>query len=393
MLPTDAPPASAEVAPRDAGPLDVATLHWYRVEARVTNRAKVPFLLGVDPVQPRAVIDAGAEHLALVVLQREPLVLRIPVRGTQLAFDAADAAGAMRGTWEAEYYLKRDFRLVATPIAAPRPDLLFPGTAPPSVDLSGTWRIDIEKFGVGRAIFRQDASGTLTGTIIPPEVGDLRHLLGRVIGSRAELSVFDGMHGYLISMTAKDRGKRLAGTWVIAGIGPISFTATREKAPETHLEVEARLAPGKTRMTLPELDLPPYKGNPVIVDYFGSWCPVCIDLTPELVRLHAQHAKAGLQVLSIALEPPGDEVETQKRLDEFRVLFGVSWPFTIRYTEDLAGAVPPEIIGVTGFPVTIFVRRDGTVAGVHTGFVSNAASAEHAVVVERFNTLAAEIAR
>jgi len=227
--------------------------------------------------------------------------------------------------------------------------------------------------------------------VIPPEIGDFRHLTGRVTGTRAQLSVFDGIHGSFLEMTARDHGNRLEGRWLFAGIGAFPFTATREEAPATHLAVTAHLAPGKTRITLPALDRPPYRGNPVIVDYFGSWCPVCIDLMPELVRLRREHAAAGLQILSIALEPEGDEAATRRRLDELRAAFGVTWPFDIRFGDDFSAQLPRELVDATGFPVTIFVRRDGTVAAVHTGFVSPAASSEHAAVVQRFDELAAEI--
>lgn len=389
--PTRPPPprdAAAAAPTPDADP--DAALAWYRIEATIEDGGKVPFVIGVDRTRPEGVVWSADERLPLVLVQRDPLVLRIPVRGVELRL-APDDAGRLHGQWVVGYYFKRDFDIVAEPIAAPRPELLFPGGEPPAVDLAGTWKIDIHDFGVGRAIFRQDARGTLTGTVIPPEVGDLRHLTGRVTGRRGQLSVFDGIHGFILEMTASEDGKRLTGTWRIAAIGTFPFTATRDAAPATHLEVQARLAPGKTRITLPALERPPYRGNPVIVDYFGSWCPVCMDLTPELVRLRAQHAAAGLQVLSIALEPEGDEAETRRRLEEFRAAFGVTWPFEIRFGDDFFAALPKELVDTTGFPVTIFVRRDGTVAGVHTGFISRAAGAEHAAIVTRFEELTAEI--
>ncbi len=372
----------------DAAPRE---LSWYRFEAQVNDRGKVPFFVGIDPERPEAFIDSGEERMQLVVVQRDPLLLRIPVRGIELRFGGPERREPMKGTWGVTYYFKRDFDLVAQPVDGPRPELLFPGTQAPAVDLTGTWRIDIKDFGVGRAVLRQGSDGRLTGTFIPPEVGDLRHLFGRVVGTRAELSVFDGIHGFHIAMDAKSGGQKLEGRWIISGIGAFPFTATRAKPPDTHVANSARLAPGKTRISLPELDAPPYRGNPVIVDYFGSWCPVCIDLTPHLVRLQKKYASSGLQVLSIALEPPGDDVETKRRLDEFRAQFGMTWPFTVRYTDDFNGAVPPEILDATGFPITIFVRRDGTVANVHTGFVSEAAPDEHAAVVKLFEDLTAEI--
>ena len=363
----------------------------YRVEAKVDELGLVPFLVEVDPVKPEGWIVSPNERLPLVVIEREPLVLRIPVRGVELRLAADGASGRRRGQWLVEYYYKRDFDIVAEPVAASTPEVLFPGDAPPAIDLSGTFRVDIEDFGVGRAVFKQAPDGRLDGTMIPPEVGDLRHLTGRVIGKTAKLSAFDGIHGFLVEMTSTDGGKTVQGRWLIAGIGNFPFKATREAAPNTHLRVSARMAPGKKRVTIPELRDPRFKGKPVIVDYFGSWCPVCIDMTPELVRLHRKYAAEGLEVLSIALEPEGDEAETQRRLDEFRKTFDIPWPFVIRFGDDFHASLPKELVDATGFPVTLFLRRDHTVAAVHTGFISAAATEEHAAVKALFDRLTAEI--
>ena len=388
--PRDAAPSHA-LSLSDAAPDPDAGFAWYRFVAKIDDLGDVPFIVGVHHDRPEGWIVSAGERLPLVVVQRSPLVLRIPVRGVELRLAPDGAGGRLRGQWLVAYYFKRDFDIVAEPIAGPQPERLFPDGDPPTLDLAGTWRIDIKEFGVGRAIFRQDAHGIIGGTIIPPEVGDLRYLTGRVTGDRARLSAFDGIHGFFIDLIAQDGGRKLTGHWVIAGIGDFPFTATREDAPATHLSVGAHLAQGKTRIALPALDRPPYVGNPVIVDYFGSWCPVCLDLTPELVRLRREHAAAGLQVLSIALEPVGDEAETRRRLDEFRTAFGVTWPFEVRFTDDFVGAISPEILDASGFPVTIFLRRDHTVAAIHTGFVSRAAGAEHAAVVKQFDQLTADL--
>lgn len=387
------PTASSGSAPVAKPPADASAPArlQYRVEAKVDDLGLVPFLVEVDPVKPEGWIVSPNERLPLVVIEREPLVLRIPVRGVELKLAADGASGRRRGQWLVEYYYKRDFDIVAEPVAATTPEVLFPGDAKPEIDLSGTFRVDIKDFGVGRAVFAQAADGRLDGTMIPPEVGDLRHLSGRVIGNTAKLSAFDGIHGFLVEMSSKDGGKTIAGRWLIAGIGNFPFTATREAAPNTHLRVSARMAPGKTRVSIPELRDPRFKGKPVIVDYFGSWCPVCIDMTPELVRLHRKHAADGLEILSIALEPEGDEAETQRRLDEFRKTFDITWPFVIRFGDDFHANLPRELRDATGFPVTLFLRRDHTVAAVHTGFISAAAKEEHAAVKALFDRLTAEI--
>jgi hypothetical protein len=44
----------------------------------------------------------------------------------------------------------------------------------------------------------------------------------------------------------------------------------------------------------------------------------------------------------------------------------------VRDASELAKVIPPELKNADGFPITMFLRRDGTVAGLHAGFVSNA---------------------
>jgi thiol-disulfide isomerase/thioredoxin len=395
--PADAEPTRAVVAP-DAAPvappdpnraLD-AELEWYRITASIGEPAEMPFAIGLHRDKPEGWIAGDTERLPIKVIERSPFVLRIPTRGAELRF-AAGADGKLRGQWLISYFFMRDFDIVAERIEGPAPEMIFPGGGAPAFDVSGTWKIDIKEFGTGRATFRQDARGVLTGTIIPPEVGDLRYLVGRLDGTRARLSAFDGIHGFLVEFIVENSGRQLTGHWMVAGIGDFPFIATRDEAPDTHIKVSARMAPGKTRITLPGLDRAPYAGKPVIVEYFGSWCPVCLDLIPELVRLHREHAAAGLQVRSIAVEPPGDNAEARRRLEEFRKEFGVTWPFEMRYTDEFNSVVAPEVLDASGFPVTIFLRRDHTVAAVHTGFVSRAAGPEHDAVVKRFNEIVAEI--
>jgi hypothetical protein len=69
----------------------------------------------------------------------------------------------------------------------------------------------------------------------------------------------------------------------------------------------------------------------------------------------------------------------------------MTWPFHVTFTDDFNGALPKELVDATGFPVTVFLRRDHTVAGVHTGFVSTAAAEEHAAAVQRIDAYTAEI--
>ena len=63
--------------------------------------------------------------------------------------------------------------------------------------------------------------------------------------------------------------------------------------------------------TLPDLDGMPvqfpdrFKGKPLLINVWASWCAPCIEEMPELARFAARHADDGPQVVGIALDTPG----------------------------------------------------------------------------------------
>jgi thiol-disulfide isomerase/thioredoxin len=53
--------------------------------------------------------------------------------------------------------------------------------------------------------------------------------------------------------------------------------------------------------TLQSLDQ--FKGAPLVINFWATWCPPCVRELPLLDRWHAQRDGDGLAVLAIALEP------------------------------------------------------------------------------------------
>jgi thiol-disulfide isomerase/thioredoxin len=381
------PQQASGSAPAPAPPIDaLGPQRWYRVQVVVEDFDDVPFYLGVRSGDPVAIIDNGEDRVEVQAeVTDAQIYARFPVFGTELRL--APEGSVWRGEWNAAYRLKRNFKLEAEQVDAPDARKRFPDQGPPAASIDGQWRVDIKDFGVGRAIFRQDAAGVLTGSLVPPEVGDTRYMSGRVSGNAFALSNFDGIHAYLVIGTITDN--KLEGRWMWPGVGAWPFTATRGDQPPVANLVSAKLRNGAKRITLPELD--GYVGRPVLVDFFGTWCPACLDLTPQLVRLYNTYKDQGLVMLSIAIEPPGDAAQTERRLAEYRKKYGVTWDIAVRYVDDYTTVIPEEIENALGFPVTIFVRRDQSIAGVHTAFVSDAARPEHKAVLERFDQWAREI--
>jgi thiol-disulfide isomerase/thioredoxin len=99
-----------------------------------------------------------------------------------------------------------------------------------------------------------------------------------------------------------------------------------------------------------------YRGRPLLVNLWATWCPPCIEEMPVLNRLQEAYRGGGLIVLGIA----GDEdVEAVGRfLRENTVKFEILL--------DPQGAVGTEY-GITGYPETFLIDREGKIAGKFVG--------------------------
>lgn len=53
-----------------------------------------------------------------------------------------------------------------------------------------------------------------------------------------------------------------------------------------------------------ELALASLRGQPLVVNFWATWCPPCVHELPELDRFHADHAARGWRVVGIAIDSP-----------------------------------------------------------------------------------------
>ena len=146
-----------------------------------------------------------------------------------------------------------------------------------------------------------------------------------------------------------------------------------------HLPVALALAastaaaqPVRQGAPAPEIDLPTLtggriqlskmRGHPVVVSFWGSWCPPCRTEFPELVRLHETHAAAGLFVLGVnGRDQERNTKDVQKFVDEFAV------PFPVALDERGRSRRTFRLVGL---PTTIFIDSAGVMQRIHMGPIS-----------------------
>lgn len=114
-----------------------------------------------------------------------------------------------------------------------------------------------------------------------------------------------------------------------------------------------------------EVKLTDFIGQPVIVDFWGTWCPPCRAALPHLVDLHNKH-KDELVILGINFEERSGATsfdETKEIFDSFAK--SEPLPYTCLYGKsELTSQVP----GFRGFPTMVFVDKKGDVRLSLTGY-------------------------
>jgi cytochrome c biogenesis protein CcmG/thiol:disulfide interchange protein DsbE len=114
-----------------------------------------------------------------------------------------------------------------------------------------------------------------------------------------------------------------------------------------------------------EVRLSDFRGRPVIVNFWASWCNPCRDEFPLLKDALRDHRADDLAVLGVTYRDiPGDSRAFVKALN-------ATWPQAV--DDDRAVA---DAFGVRSIPITFFVRADGTIAARQFGFTSEAALAD-----------------
>lgn len=109
------------------------------------------------------------------------------------------------------------------------------------------------------------------------------------------------------------------------------------------------------------LDSKDLAGQVLVVTFFASWCPPCIQEIPTFIDLQKSYRDNGFSVIAFSVDE-GD-LGTLKNLIE---KYGINYP-VLQADE----AVTRGVGGVTGIPVTFLVNRQGEIVKKYLGYVGH----------------------
>lgn len=109
------------------------------------------------------------------------------------------------------------------------------------------------------------------------------------------------------------------------------------------------------------LDSRQLENQVLLVTFFATWCPPCIQEIPTFIDLQKSYKEKGFSVLAFSVDE-GDPEPLFRLIEKY----GINYPVLLADDEVTRG-----VGGVTGIPVTFLVNRKGEIVKKYLGYVGH----------------------
>lgn len=345
---------------------------------------------------PCFLLSNGKEKIDLIHNTLENDSLRCPVS----VFESELVFPLKRGPAFEGYLLKSKIRKMFFRAGAEQ-KMPLQNTA--CIQVAGQWRIRFLDSGIksdsGLLVLSQKKD-SLYGTILS-ETGDYRFLNGRASESGFYLQTFDGGHTYRFDFQ-KD-GDKLSGRFLY---GPAGYQdVILEKSENQKLKDGFALTSIKKEEKFSWVALdekgnkvessdPRWKGKAMVIQVMGSWCPNCLDETRFLTEVWKEKP-SNVEFAGIAFERKPDLKSAFERIQAVKSRLSVPYPvfWGGMSQKDSALKAFRGIEKLPAYPTTIFVKKDGTVLKIHSGFSGPATGVHYEAWKEEFLLIVRELSR
>jgi len=131
----------------------------------------------------------------------------------------------------------------------------------------------------------------------------------------------------------------------------ISFAYAEQITPYAIDKLSGKKALDFTLKDLAGKDVPlsSFKGKPVLLNFWATWCPYCREERPALIALHKEYKNKGLIIVSVATDKSVNKV--------INYLKKTPMDFVILMDDGKTA----ENYGVYALPTSFLIGRDGTI--------------------------------
>jgi thiol-disulfide isomerase/thioredoxin len=269
-----------------------------------------------------------------------------------------------------------------------------------NADISGRWSVTFNTLNsqssyasVGE--FTQE-NGRVFGTFLTT-TGDYRFLEGTVSDHTLYLSCFDGSHAYLFTGKLLNDSTITEGKFY-SGLSSVeTWTANKDdKAilPDAYSITDLKPGYDKIDFSFPGLDGKKvslsdqkFKNKIVLVQFFGSWCPNCMDETAYLTSFHKKYQEKGVEIVALAYERTKDFERSRKNIARLRDRFSVPYDMLVTgFTKDKIEVSKslPMLKQFMAFPTLMIIDKNGKIRRIHTGFSGPGTGSHYADFVKEF---------
>ncbi len=155
---------------------------------------------------------------------------------------------------------------------------------------------------------------------------------------RSDIAIEDGGYGVIELPAAKN----ITGRKPVAEVG--------RAGPDFLLET-----PQGGTLRLSDL-----QGQPVLLNFWATWCPPCREEMPELVAAYERYRGQGMVIVGVNLQ------EADEKVLEFALEFGVAFPLVIDRSSQV-GEVWRLDGPVRGIPTSYFIDASGVIRSRYFG--------------------------
>ncbi|HVC75440.1 MAG TPA: TlpA disulfide reductase family protein [Candidatus Micrarchaeaceae archaeon] len=113
-----------------------------------------------------------------------------------------------------------------------------------------------------------------------------------------------------------------------------------------------------------KVSLADFKGHPVLITFWATWCTACQEELPTVQRMRDQFQSTGFSVLAVNYRETNDS-----RMSQFLAGLRVNLEAVIDPEGTIASAYGVDI----GLPISVLLDRTGTVVRIWIGAVNSAA--------------------